>query len=137
MITVHITKTWVTEQTEEIRVDTDDPNEALERVKKATGYGGNKVMADIGFDPEPSDCTDSHTEFKVGEPTRRTVWYRKDGRDEEREDKGYLLLTDDGDVDYIQLCKLCQKPTPASTAHCHQGGYIGECCWDERLRASE
>lgn len=35
-------------------------------------------------------------------------------------------------------CSLCGKPCAASRAHLHQGTWIGdECCWDERLRASE
>jgi len=35
-------------------------------------------------------------------------------------------------------CSLCKNPAKAKTAHLHQGEYIGdECCWDERLRASE
>ena len=35
-------------------------------------------------------------------------------------------------------CKLCHNLCNPDTAHLHQGGWIGdECCWDERLRASE
>jgi len=34
-------------------------------------------------------------------------------------------------------CSVCKRDTPAETAHLHQGEYIGECCWDERLKASE
>jgi hypothetical protein len=34
-------------------------------------------------------------------------------------------------------CSLCKNPCAASTAHRHQDTYIGECCWDERLRATE
>ena len=34
-------------------------------------------------------------------------------------------------------CKLCGKETPAGTAHLHQGQWVGECCWDERLRTTE
>lgn len=37
-------------------------------------------------------------------------------------------------------CSLCQRPTPAAGrfgAHRHQDAYIGEECWDERLRGSE
>jgi predicted nucleotidyltransferase len=36
------------------------------------------------------------------------------------------------------LCRFCQRPSPARTAHRYQGGWVGdECCWDERLRSSE
>lgn len=36
------------------------------------------------------------------------------------------------------ICSVCLSPCKASTAHLHQGRWIGdECCWDERLRASE
>lgn len=35
-------------------------------------------------------------------------------------------------------CSCCHKPISTKTAHLHQGEWIGdECCWDERLRASE
>jgi hypothetical protein len=35
-------------------------------------------------------------------------------------------------------CSLCGKPCDAGKAHLHQGRLIGdECCWDERLKASE
>lgn len=35
-------------------------------------------------------------------------------------------------------CKFCGKPAEASTAHLHDGQYVGdECCWDERLRTTE
>lgn len=34
-------------------------------------------------------------------------------------------------------CKLCGEPTRLGTAHRHDGGYVGEECWDERLRSTE
>lgn len=35
-------------------------------------------------------------------------------------------------------CSICGESVPKATAHLHQGKWIGdECCWDERLRASE
>lgn len=35
-------------------------------------------------------------------------------------------------------CSLCGNPCLIRTAHYHQNDWIGdECCWDERLRASE
>lgn len=37
----------------------------------------------------------------------------------------------------VVVCKLCHQPALAKTAHLHQGEYIGECCWDERLRSTE
>ena len=36
------------------------------------------------------------------------------------------------------MCSLCGKPCDARKAHLHQGKLVGdECCWDDRLRASE
>lgn len=35
------------------------------------------------------------------------------------------------------VCKLCDNECSAETAHRHRGNYIGECCWDERLRVTE
>jgi hypothetical protein len=35
------------------------------------------------------------------------------------------------------LCKLCGNEVPGSSAHLHQNGWVGLCCWDERLRSTE
>lgn len=36
------------------------------------------------------------------------------------------------------LCSICHEYCDANQAHVHNGEWIGdECCWDERLRASE
>lgn len=35
------------------------------------------------------------------------------------------------------ICKFCLQDAPSKTAHLHQEQYVGECCWDERLRSSE
>jgi len=37
----------------------------------------------------------------------------------------------------IVQCSRCRSMVPADTAHVHQNSWIGECCWDERLRSSE
>lgn len=34
-------------------------------------------------------------------------------------------------------CKFCQEPCVSTDAHLHQGEWVGECCWDERLRVTE
>ena len=34
-------------------------------------------------------------------------------------------------------CKFCGRAAYAHIAHLHQGGWVGECCWDERLRMTE
>lgn len=34
-------------------------------------------------------------------------------------------------------CKFCGRQVPARTAHLHQQSWVGECCWDERLRVTE
>lgn len=37
-----------------------------------------------------------------------------------------------------KICSICGNLCAGITAHLHQGRYIGdECCWDERLKASE
>jgi len=35
------------------------------------------------------------------------------------------------------VCKFCKKPIDPKEAHLHMGSYVGECCWDERLRITE
>ncbi len=41
------------------------------------------------------------------------------------------------DYEPLIVCHICSSPIDASTAHRHQEGWVGECCWDERLRSSE
>ena len=58
-----------------------------------------------------------------------------DNPDEDEDDDGEKEdAEDDGCID----CAVCGKRTSMLTAHLHQGVWIGDdCCWDERLRASE
>jgi len=35
------------------------------------------------------------------------------------------------------ICKFCNSEILTKTAHLHQGQYIGDCCWDERLKITE
>lgn len=40
--------------------------------------------------------------------------------------------------DTTVICALCHKPCKSEMAHLHQNDWIGdECCWDDRLHASE
>ena len=49
-----------------------------------------------------------------------------------------LLPTEQWNVTEVLECSLCGQNCDADDAHLHQGKYIGnECCWDERLKASE
>ena len=43
-----------------------------------------------------------------------------------------------GSLPYPQevMCMFCHNKTPAGTAHLYQGDWIGDCCWDERLRTT-
>ena len=34
-------------------------------------------------------------------------------------------------------CIKCDRLADDKTAHLHKGRWIGECCWDERLRTTE
>lgn len=44
---------------------------------------------------------------------------------------------DSGD-EHSVMCCLCGELCDSRTAHLHRGRWIGnECCWDERLRATE
>jgi len=36
------------------------------------------------------------------------------------------------------ICKFCNGVVPLNTAHKYDGRYVGDdCCWDERLRATD
>lgn len=46
--------------------------------------------------------------------------------------------TNDPEETPTVCCKFCHKQTSETTAHLHDGGWVGDdCCWDERLRSSE
>jgi hypothetical protein len=46
-------------------------------------------------------------------------------------------LAEENDTDPATVtCKFCEEQVPASTAYRHDGGYVGECCWDDRLNAT-
>ncbi|MER0477419.1 hypothetical protein ABR737_03440 [Streptomyces sp. Edi2] len=34
----------------------------------------------------------------------------------------------------LETCKMCRKEILVATAHRHDSGWVGTCCWDERLR---
>jgi hypothetical protein len=34
----------------------------------------------------------------------------------------------------LETCKMCRKEIFLATAHRHDHGWVGTCCWDERLR---
>jgi hypothetical protein len=46
-------------------------------------------------------------------------------------------LNDEHPWHHSITCILCGQESPAGTAHRHQNQWIGEECWDERLRSSE
>ena len=35
------------------------------------------------------------------------------------------------------MCSYCGKSCDARTIHLHRSQWVGECCWDERLRSTE
>jgi hypothetical protein len=46
-------------------------------------------------------------------------------------------LAEENDTDPATVtCKFCREQVPARTAYRHDGGYVGECCWDDRLNAT-
>jgi len=49
-----------------------------------------------------------------------------------------VVSQDEQEADETVVCSVCKQPCNKAAAHLHQGEWIGdECCWDERLRASE
>jgi len=48
-----------------------------------------------------------------------------------------------GQLNYIKdkfvFCKFCKAviDSTSESSHFHDGGWVGECCWDERLRTTE
>lgn len=46
---------------------------------------------------------------------------------------------EDENAVYVPMvsCKFCGKAIPNADAYMHQSGWVGECCWDERLRSTE
>ncbi|MFJ9381847.1 hypothetical protein [Streptomyces sp. NPDC101455] len=44
------------------------------------------------------------------------------------------VLEDHGIDAEMETCKMCWKAILLDTAHRHDNGWVGACCWDERLR---
>jgi hypothetical protein len=59
-------------------------------------------------------------------------FYCKSGKDDQ-------VITQDEKEDDLETveCKFCGEEIALDTAHLHQSEYVGECCWDERLRITE
>ena len=90
--------------------------EALRRREAKSGMDDSAVLAVFGGRHE-----DALADI-AGRPARRGPDGRTAGR------KGTRNAT----------CSACGKPCDARKAHLHRGKLVGdECCWDERLRASE
>ena len=75
-------------------------------------------------------------------PANRRAWKRHAAdRVEEKAIKAAIRAAlDKGEIGSKKTvaCSLCGKPCDAGKAHLHQGKWVGdECCWDERLKASE
>jgi len=52
--------------------------------------------------------------------------------------RGHEVEESDFDDESDQVtCKFCSKLTAADTAHLHQGEWICDNCWDDRLRSTE
>ncbi|MEU3499902.1 hypothetical protein ABZ726_03720 [Streptomyces hundungensis] len=34
----------------------------------------------------------------------------------------------------LEMCKMCRQEVLLATAHRHDNGWVGTCCWDDRLR---
>ncbi|MGW3928736.1 hypothetical protein ACWECC_11600 [Streptomyces microflavus] len=98
-----------------------------------------------------------HDPFEVGGEqyfVRELVWNGTDGRsydlvssrDEEvlTEDESFdnyptdaqitVVLEEHGVEVELETCKICRKEILLATAHRHDNGSVGSCCWDERLR---
>ena len=63
----------------------------------------------------------TYDQWKLATPPE----YEEMGPDEEMDEEGFVP------------CKFCYEFGPTEEAHLHQGDYVGECCWDERLRMTE
>lgn len=49
-----------------------------------------------------------------------------------------IQVIENGENHETVVCSICHKDCNSQNSHLHQGERIGdECCWDERLRASE
>lgn len=51
--------------------------------------------------------------------------------------EGEIVNTAACDMSEFVMCSLCHKMAFLENANLHQGKWIGECCWDERLKNSE
>lgn len=99
------------------------------------------VLRQLAFTFDPVEGGDDHNDGVVNFDVRDLSTFDKQGpQDDEHIKQAIRLALDKAEIGPKKTvtCSLCGKPCGAMLAHLHQGKWIGdECCWDERLKASE
>jgi hypothetical protein len=87
--------------------------------------------------------TESHPECIDEETMKRLIAeYSMNHLEELTEDEVEKAI-DDFDFHEVKetvetrICKFCRREDATEEFHFHQGGYVCEGCWDERLRVTE
>ena len=90
---------------------------------------------------DPIEGGDDQNDGVVNFDVRDLSTFDKNGpQDEKSIKKAIRAALDEGEVGPKKTveCSLCGKPCSAMKARLHQGKWVGdECCWDDRLKASE
>jgi hypothetical protein len=92
------------------------------------------IYVDVATESHPEDIDDSTMKALV---EGALVDYLFDIGNVREAAESMIDSYDFADVKQSIACSICGKDTDADTAHLHQGEYIGEECWDDRLHASE
>lgn len=115
-----------------------------EETMKERYYKQTFVFEVLGNEPLDSDCELDEIAHEImhggHSGTMRSVVTVEVTREEMRElltehgSEPDFLITEDED----ERCKFCDRAiADLGKAHYHKGAYVGECCWDERLRVTE
>lgn len=96
-------------------------------------------LSDKDYEKLAEAIVDTYSiESLVQNETERIV-----SRLEQMEYKELITAIEDNGLDFNEIlnlteCSICHSAIRIKDAHLHQGKLIGdECCWDDRLKASE
>lgn len=92
-------------------------------------------LDDIAYMITEGDCVGQTKRLSAGEITAKEM---VDALEAVGSESSFFELDKDGNPMDEMRCSLCGRVINPDKAHLHQEDFIGdECCWDERLRASE
>jgi len=101
----------------------------------------SKEFARVVWTPE--DVMSKADDLEIPMTTEEAeAWLAKNGKyiAERMVERGWEAIETLLEIDLVPIkveCRFCHEMVPQPEAHCHDGHFVCESCWDERLRTTE